>query len=149
MWPLPQVFFFKVPETLQQESLCVYLSAYLSVFTKNIINLAKLDDGLAVSPTVMVVETKNNKKLCKNRGILKPSWAFVETDFCLHTGTRDWFLFTHWNSSQRVVSVLTVKTRDKISERRTTPSGRKVTWSTEWRKEEKKKQIVVEYCAYD
>jgi hypothetical protein len=44
-------------------------------------NLAKLDDGLAESPTVMVVETKNNnKKLGKNRGILKPSWAFVETN---------------------------------------------------------------------
>jgi uncharacterized membrane protein len=32
--------------------------------------LAKLDDGLAESPTVMVVETKQQQKqkLCKNRG---------------------------------------------------------------------------------
>jgi hypothetical protein len=43
-------------------------------------NLAKLDYGLAESPTVMVVDkTKNRKCLAKNRGILKPSWAFVET----------------------------------------------------------------------
>jgi hypothetical protein len=47
-----------------------------------IINLAKLDDGLAESPTVMVVDKKNKRKktiFVKNRGILKPSWAFVET----------------------------------------------------------------------
>ena len=36
-------------------------------------HLAKLDDGLAESPTVMVVD---KTKLGKNRGILKPSWAF-------------------------------------------------------------------------
>ena len=50
--------------------------------------LAKLDDGLAESPTVMVVETKQkqNKKLGKNRGILKPSWAFVETNIYLFQG---------------------------------------------------------------
>ena len=43
-------------------------------------NLAKLDSGLGKSPTVMVGEAKNNnKKLGKNRGILKPSWALVET----------------------------------------------------------------------
>ena len=41
-------------------------------------NLAKPDDGLDESPTVMVVETKQQP--CKNRGILKPSWAFVETN---------------------------------------------------------------------
>ena len=41
-------------------------------------NLAKLDDGLDESPTVMVGE--DNNKLGKNRGILKPSWAFVETN---------------------------------------------------------------------
>ena len=40
--------------------------------------LAKLDDGLDESPTVMVGEDIN--KLGKNRGILKPSWAFVETN---------------------------------------------------------------------
>jgi hypothetical protein len=38
-------------------------------------NLAKLYDGLAESPTVMVVETKNTKKLGKN-----PRWAFVKTN---------------------------------------------------------------------
>jgi hypothetical protein len=27
----------------------------------------------------MVVETKTTKQLGKNRGILKPSWAFVKT----------------------------------------------------------------------
>ena len=42
-------------------------------------NLAKLDDGLDESPTVMVGED-NNKQLGKNRGILKPSWAFVENN---------------------------------------------------------------------
>ena len=41
-------------------------------------NLAKLDDGLNESPTVMVGE--DNKQLGKNRGILKQSWAFVETN---------------------------------------------------------------------
>ena len=34
----------------------------------HMVNLAKLDDGLDESP-----------KLGKNRGILKPSWAFVKT----------------------------------------------------------------------
>jgi hypothetical protein len=44
--------------------------------------LAKLDDCLAKSPTVMVVDkkTKNKTIFGKNRGILKPSWAFVETN---------------------------------------------------------------------
>ena len=43
-------------------------------------NLAKLGDGLDESATVMVRD-KNNKKqqFGKNRGILKPSWPFVET----------------------------------------------------------------------
>ena len=40
-------------------------------------NLAKLGDGLDESPTVMVGD--NITKLGKNRVILKPSWAFVET----------------------------------------------------------------------
>ena len=40
-------------------------------------NLAKLDDGLDESPTVMV-EEDNNNKLGKNRGILKPSLAFIK-----------------------------------------------------------------------
>ena len=39
--------------------------------------LAKLGDGLDESPTVMVVDRK--QQLRKNRGILKPSWAFVKT----------------------------------------------------------------------
>ena len=45
------------------------------------INLAKLDDGLDKSPTVMVGEDNSNKtrQFDKNRGKLKPSWAFVET----------------------------------------------------------------------
>jgi hypothetical protein len=48
---------------------------------KNTFNLAKLDDGLDESPTVMVIETKSKKsKLGKNRGILKPSWTFVKTN---------------------------------------------------------------------
>jgi hypothetical protein len=49
------------------------------IFTKN---LAKLDDGLAESPTVMVVDkTKKQKTIFgKNRGILQPSWAFVENN---------------------------------------------------------------------
>jgi hypothetical protein len=42
-------------------------------------NLANLDDGINKRSTVMVVETKN-KQLGKNRGILKPSKAFVETN---------------------------------------------------------------------
>ena len=41
-------------------------------------NLVKLGDGLDESPIVMVGEKQMNK-LGKNRGILKPSWAFVET----------------------------------------------------------------------
>ena len=44
---------------------------------ERVLNLAKPDDGLDESPTVMVGEatTKNNSE---KRGILKPSWAFVE-----------------------------------------------------------------------
>ena len=41
-------------------------------------NLPKLDDGLDESTTVMVGET-NNRKLGKNRGILKPSWYLKST----------------------------------------------------------------------
>ena len=46
------------------------------------INLAKLDDGLDKSPTVMVGEDNSNKtrQFDKNRGKLKPSWAFVDTN---------------------------------------------------------------------
>ena len=48
---------------------------------RTISNLAKLDSGLDESPTVMVGETnKKRKKLGENKGILKPSWAFVETN---------------------------------------------------------------------
>jgi hypothetical protein len=46
---------------------------------KNSNILAKLDNGLDESHTVMVGEDKTHKKLGKNRGILKPSWPFVET----------------------------------------------------------------------
>ena len=44
-------------------------------------NLAKLGYGLDESPTVKVGEKQqqNKNQLGKNRGILKPSWAFVET----------------------------------------------------------------------
>ena len=42
---------------------------------KNSNILAKLDNGLDESHTVMVGEDNTHK----NRGILKPSWAFVET----------------------------------------------------------------------
>jgi hypothetical protein len=38
------------------------------------LNLAKLDDGLNESPTVMVGEAAS-RQLSKNSGILKPSWA--------------------------------------------------------------------------
>ena len=43
-------------------------------------NLAKLDYGLAESPTVMVGETKQNKtgKTWRKQGILTPSWAFIK-----------------------------------------------------------------------
>ena len=50
--------------------------------------LAKLEDE---SPTVMVGDRKKNKKTGEIRGILKPSWAFVETknaeygSKCAHT----------------------------------------------------------------
>jgi hypothetical protein len=37
---------------------------------------SQLDDGLDESPTVTVEE---DNKLGKNRGILKPRWAFVKT----------------------------------------------------------------------
>ena len=48
--------------------------------------LAKLYDGLDESPTVMVRDKKQQtKKLGKNRGIRKPSWAFVETIKINHT----------------------------------------------------------------
>ena len=54
-------------------------SAALMFFNiNNTIHLAKLADGLDESPTVMVVET-NNRKLGKNRGILKPSWYLKST----------------------------------------------------------------------
>ena len=43
-------------------------------------NLAKLGDGLDESPTVMVGEAATIRQLGKNRGILNPSWAFVETN---------------------------------------------------------------------
>ena len=39
----------------------------------------KLGDGLDESPTVMVGEAATTRQLGKNRGILKPGWAFVET----------------------------------------------------------------------
>ena len=44
-------------------------------------NLAKLGYGLDESPTVKVGEKQqqNKNQLGKNRGILKPIWAFVET----------------------------------------------------------------------
>ena len=38
-------------------------------------NLAKLGDGLDERPAVMV----GDRKQTENRGILKPSWAFIET----------------------------------------------------------------------
>ena len=41
--------------------------------------LAKLGDGPDESPTVMVGK-QQTKQLSKNRRILKPSWAFVETN---------------------------------------------------------------------
>ena len=48
------------------------------VIFENHRNLAKLDDGLDESPTVMVGNT-TKQKLGKNRSILiKHSWAFVE-----------------------------------------------------------------------
>ena len=43
-------------------------------------SLAKLDDGFDENPTVMFGEKQKTRQLGKNRGILKPSWAFVETN---------------------------------------------------------------------
>ena len=57
----------------------------LNGFGKTRTNLAKLDNGLDGSPTVMVGEEEKKRrrnkreKIGKNRGIIKPSWAFVET----------------------------------------------------------------------
>ena len=45
---------------------------------KYIFNLSKLGDGIDESPFVMVGDKQ--KKLGENRGILKPSWAFVKTN---------------------------------------------------------------------
>jgi hypothetical protein len=60
------------------------------MFDVHFVNLAKQDDGLAESPTVMVVETRNKNKITKmgeNRGVLKPSWAFIETKVIPSTTT--------------------------------------------------------------
>ena len=46
----------------------------------NKMNLAKPDPDLDESPTVTVGEMTTTKQLGNNRGILKPSWAFVETN---------------------------------------------------------------------
>ena len=46
---------------------------------KDIVDLDKLGSGLDESPTVMVVDNRK-QKLDKNKGILKRSWAFVETN---------------------------------------------------------------------
>ena len=61
----------------------------------NINNLAKLDDGLDESTTVMVVETKS-KKLGKNRGIIKHSWAFVETNTKKTLLVHFWDILSNW-----------------------------------------------------
>ena len=56
---------------------CGRIANILLVSTKVLLGFI----GLNESPTVMVVEAKNNNKnLGKNRGILKPSRAFVETN---------------------------------------------------------------------
>jgi hypothetical protein len=44
-------------------------------------NLAKIGDGFAESPIVMVGDTQKTRKFGKNRVILKPSLAFVETKY--------------------------------------------------------------------
>ena len=56
------------------------------------INLAKQDDGLNESPTVMVVETNKKTKFGKNRGILKPIWAFVKTNTKNHCNIKNNFI---------------------------------------------------------
>jgi hypothetical protein len=73
-----------------------------------ILNLTKLDNGLAESPTVIVGEAKQNQKqLGKNRGILKPSWAFVVTNIslCRWWGDEYAILYYTYNHAVKKVSV--------------------------------------------
>ena len=54
----------------------------ISVCGNTVISLAKPDDGLDESPNCYGWRGQQTTKqqLGKNRGILKPSWAFVETN---------------------------------------------------------------------
>ena len=63
----------------QEAELCLSAHSLKKMFCKNNMNISKLDDALAKRPTVMVGETKQTKKMGENRGILKLSWACVET----------------------------------------------------------------------
>ena len=53
---------------------------FLHTISKYFVFVFKLGDGLNESPTVVVGGQQKQKQLSKNRGILKPSWAFVETN---------------------------------------------------------------------
>jgi hypothetical protein len=54
--------------------------------TKLSSNLAKLDDGFDGSPSVMDGEKQNNRKLGKNRGILKHSSALLRPIYVMPIG---------------------------------------------------------------
>jgi hypothetical protein len=64
-------------------------------------NLAKLDDGLDESPTDKI----KNKKTGKNRCILRPSWAFVETNIYMNLNY-SFFLFLLVRSLYKISLVL-------------------------------------------
>ena len=78
---IPHIWGVRVLHICIHEAFIPFSSYIREGLYKNIINLAKLDDGLAESPTVMVGDKQTKTTTFgKNRGILKPSWAFVETN---------------------------------------------------------------------
>ena len=83
IFEFPLLFFSDLnPEefnTNQGKTKCVF-GMFSNFFNaKRVNNLAKLDDGLDESKPNCYGWRGQNNKLGKNRGILKPSWAFVET----------------------------------------------------------------------
>jgi hypothetical protein len=75
----------------------------LGCYSKLTNNLAKLHDGIDKSPTVMVGDRKQKQKLGKNRGILKPSWAFIETNRKRNIYVRSRYI-NHINGLSQVAS---------------------------------------------
>ena len=71
---------------------CLCKTNHHMTFAAANINLANQDEGLDESPTFMVVETNKKAKLGKNRGLLKPSWAFVETNTKNHCNIENNFM---------------------------------------------------------